>query len=83
MDNGLQEVRSSYGSISEFDGSSRGEANCTADLVRIETMLGLNGYPEYLDDAEQIVRSHLLASQFLDPSLATWSNIPGAPARDN
>ena len=86
IDHGLPKVRSSYGIISEVDGTARGEANCTADLVRMEIMLGLNGYPEYLDDAERIVRNHLLASQFLDPSFATSTEAggedspPGEPA---
>jgi hypothetical protein len=71
IDQGLSPHRTRFGFIYEGDMAiGRGEANNPADLVRSEILLGLNGYPEYLDDAERIIRNHLLASQFLDPSRA-------------
>ncbi len=83
IDRGLTPHRTRFGFIFETDMAiGRGEANNPADLVRSEILLGLNGHPQYLDDAERIVRNHLLASQFLDPSLA-GSPAEGDPLPDD
>lgn len=70
IDKGLWDVRTKFGLIAEMNKGVRGEANCTGDLIRAEILLGRHGYPEYFDDVERLVRNHLLASQFLDPTLA-------------
>ena len=46
----------------------RGEANCTADMIEAACLLGSAGYPSYYEDAERMLRNHLLASQLDDLS---------------
>ena len=46
----------------------RGEANCTADLIEAACLLGASGYSSYFEDAERMLRNHLLASQMDDLS---------------
>ena len=46
----------------------RGEVNNTGDIVETALILGRWGFPEYYQDAERIVRSHLLPSQLRDVS---------------
>ncbi|MAG35889.1 MAG: hypothetical protein CL878_06565 [Dehalococcoidia bacterium] len=46
----------------------RGEANCTADLIEAACLLGSAGYYGYFEDAERLLRNHLLASQLDDLS---------------
>lgn len=45
---------------------NRGEANNTADLVEAALLLGHAGYPGYFEDADRMLRNHLLASQLAD-----------------
>ncbi|MCZ6679219.1 MAG: glycoside hydrolase family 127 protein [Candidatus Poribacteria bacterium] len=54
-----ESVRATYG---------RGEANCTADLIEAACLLGTAGYTAYFEDAERMLRNHLLASQMDDLS---------------
>lgn len=68
IDHGLNRYRTSTG-LFFADVGPLMEANCSADIIKAEILLGLNGYPEYLDDAERILRNGLLASQYLDPTL--------------
>lgn len=82
IDTGLWTIRTKFGFIFENEGP-RGELNCSGDLVKAEIMLGLNGYPEYFDDAERVLRNHMLASQYLDPSIATGPTAKEAGVKDN
>lgn len=71
FDNGLPEVRSSYGWSFETRGGDpalpgRGEINNTGDMIQAAILLGLNGHPEYFQVAERFIRSHLLPSQNAD-----------------
>lgn len=45
---------------------NRGEANNTGDLVEAALLLGSLGNPSYYEDADRILRNHLLASQVID-----------------
>ena len=49
----------------------RGEANCTSDLIEAACLLGMAGYTSYFEDAERMLRNHLLASQMDDLSWVT------------
>ncbi len=67
-DVGLPPYRSSYGWVKEnrFNDSDLGEANNTADVIESAILLGKAGYPSYYEDAERMLRNHLLASQLID-----------------
>ena len=47
---------------------NRGEANNTGDLIEAALLLGQAGYPGYYEDADRMLRNHLLASQIVDTS---------------
>ena len=47
---------------------NRGEANNTGDLIEAALLLGQAGYPGYYEDADRMLRNHLLASQMVDTS---------------
>ncbi|MDE2638781.1 MAG: glycoside hydrolase family 127 protein [Chloroflexota bacterium] len=47
---------------------NRGEANNTGDLIEAALLLGEAGYAGYYDDADRMLRNHLLASQMVDTS---------------
>ena len=49
---------------------NRGEANNTGDLIEAALLLGQAGYPGYYEDADRMLRNHLLASQMVDTSWA-------------
>ena len=44
----------------------RGEVNNSGDIVETALILGRAGYPRYLEDAERIVRCHILPAQLRD-----------------
>ena len=73
-DTGMWELRDRLGWVVENNGepaSKRpdvGEVNSTGDLVETALILGRFGYPEYFEDAERIIRCHLLPSQLRDIS---------------
>ena len=48
--------------------SDRGEVNNTGDIVETALILGRWGWPQYFDDAERIVRDHMLPAQLRDHS---------------
>ena len=68
---------------SSADGSppDMGEGNNTGDIVETALILGRHGYPGYFQDAERILRGHLLPSQLRDvrfiPEPANPSNEDG------
>ena len=47
---------------------NRGEANNTGDLIEAALLLGAAGYRDYYEDADRMLRNHLLASQVVDTS---------------
>jgi hypothetical protein len=77
-DNGLWEIRDELGWVIENSADDRppdlGECNNTGDIAETALILGRRGYPEYFQDAERIVRGHLLPAQLTDNSF-----IPNPP----
>ena len=71
-DNGLNEIRDEIGWVieSSADGADPdlGEVNNTGDIVETALILGKWGHSEYFEDAERILRCHLLPSQLRDTS---------------
>ena len=71
-DHGLWKIRDALGWVIEMSGDQanpdRGESNCTGDIVETAMILGRWGYTEYYEDAERILRCHLLPSQLRDIS---------------
>ncbi|MEZ4860368.1 MAG: hypothetical protein R3C14_03645 [Caldilineaceae bacterium] len=69
-DNGLWQIRDALGWVIENSGDQadpdRGEVNNTGDIVETALILGRWGYPAYYEDAERILRGHLLPSQLRD-----------------
>ncbi len=67
-DVGCPRFNSSFGwsmeSLHKFH--PRGESNNTGDLLRAALLLGHAGWPKYFEDAERILRGHLLPSQVID-----------------
>ncbi len=72
-DNGLNAIRDQLGWVIEHDGRDganpdRGEANNTGDVVETALILGRWGHDRCYEDADRIVRAHLLPSQLRDVS---------------
>jgi len=71
-DNGLNDIRDPLGWVIESSGDDvdpdRGEVNNTGDIVETALLLGKWGYPQYFEDAERILRCHMLPSQLRDIS---------------
>jgi hypothetical protein len=69
-DIGLLPYRTQTGWVKESVNAEygRGEANCTSDLIEAACLLGAAGYTSYFEDAERMLRNHLLASQMDDLS---------------
>ena len=69
---GLWEIRDELGWVIESSLPDAlpdfGEANNTGDILETALILGRWGYPEAYDDAERILRGHLLPSQLRDVS---------------
>ena len=78
---GLWEIRDELGWVIESSLPDAppdfGEANNTGDILETALILGRWGYPEAYDDAERILRGHLLPSQLRDVS---WIQEPSSPA---
>ena len=70
FDSGLLPYRTRTGWVKESATTrrGRGEANCTSDLIEAACLLGEAGYPSYFQDADRMLRNHLLASQMDDLS---------------
>ena len=79
-DNGLPSIRDALGWVIEGDNPEanpdRGEANNTGDILETALIFGRWGYPEYYQDAERILRGHLLPSQLRDTSFIEESPNP-------
>ncbi|MDP7130230.1 MAG: hypothetical protein QF437_07065 [Planctomycetota bacterium] len=71
-DNGLWEIRDELGWVIESSRAEaqpdRGEVNNTGDIVETALLLGKWGFRQYYQDAERILRGHLLPSQLRDVS---------------
>lgn len=71
-DNGLNDIRDQLGWVIESSNDDRdpdrGEVNNTGDIVETALLLGQWGYPQYYEDAERILRCHMLPSQLRDIS---------------
>ena len=71
-DKGMWALRDELGWVVEKAGHvresrpDRGECNTTGDLVETALIMGRWGWTEYFEDAEQMVRCHLLPSQLRD-----------------
>ncbi len=81
---GLWDIRDQLGWVIENDSPDAtpdlGEVNNTGDILETALILGRWGHPEAYDDAERILRGHLLPSQLRDVS---WiADSPDAPAED-
>jgi len=72
FDNGMWKLRDQVGWVVEKTGDSVvkrpdvGEGNSSGDLVETALVLGRFGYPQYFEDAERIIRGHILPSQLRD-----------------
>ena len=71
-DNGLWQIRDGLGWVVESDrpgaDPDRGEVNNTGDILETALILGRWGNSECYQDAERILRGHLLPSQLRDTS---------------
>ena len=70
-DNGLWEMRNEIGWSAEVVGqedSDHGECNNTGDILETALILGRAGFWQYYEDAERILRCHLLPAQLRDVS---------------
>lgn len=80
-DNGLNDIRDTLGWVIESSGEDvdpdRGEVNNTGDIVETALLLGKWGYPQYYEDAERILRCHMLPSQLRDVSFIREPDNPG------
>jgi len=71
-ENGLNDMRDALGWVIESARQDAhpdmGEVNNTGDIVETALLLGRWGYTQYYEDAERILRGHLLPSQLRDIS---------------
>ena len=68
----LWEIRDQIGWVIEKSSddadTDRGEINNSGDIVETALILGKHGYTDYYEDAERILRCHILPSQLRDIS---------------
>ena len=84
-DNGLWAIRDELGWVIESSADDsppdRGEGNNTGDIVETDLILGRHGFAAFYQDAERILRGHLLPAQLRDaefiPEPANPSNEEG------
>ncbi|MAE61575.1 MAG: hypothetical protein CMJ49_09490 [Planctomycetaceae bacterium] len=70
-DRGLWDMRDEVGWSAESagqEGTDHGETNNSGDILETAIILGHAGYTRYYEDAERIIRGHLLPSQLRDNS---------------
>ena len=83
-DNGLWAIRDELGWVIESSADDsppdKGEGNNTGDIVETDLILGRHGYPGFYQDAERILRGHLLPSQLRD---ANFIPEPANPANED
>jgi hypothetical protein len=72
VDNGLWQLRDAIGWVIEIAGPEsnpdKGEGNSSGDIVETDLILSRHGVAGAADDADRIVRAHLLPSQLRDIS---------------
>ncbi len=82
--NGLWAIRDELGWVIESSAddspADKGEGNNTGDIVETDLILGRHGYPGCFQDAERILRGHLLPSQLRD---ADFIPEPANPADED
>lgn len=80
-DNGLWDMRDDLGwsieSTNPEKNPDEGEMNNTGDILETALILGRWGYTDYYQDAERILRCHLLPSQLRDVSFIDQPSNPG------
>lgn len=83
MNNGLRHIALPFGWCLENNKRKDhcGEINNTGDILETCMMLGKRGYPGYWQQAEQILRSHLLPAQLLDPCFVPDRDCPEEDGR--
>ena len=77
--NGLWSMRDALGWTPEAVGqvdSDHGESNITGDILETALILGRHGYTGAYEDAERILRGHLLPSQLRDTSFIVEPDNP-------
>ncbi len=83
-ENGLWAIRDELGWVIESSADDsppdKGEGNNTGDIVETDLILGRHGHPAYYQDAERILRGHLLPSQLRD---ADFIPEPANPADED
>ena len=85
---GLWDIRDELGWVIESDvldaAPDQGEVNNTGDILETALILGRWGFPGAYDDAERILRGHLLPSQLRDVSwIDSLPNPSGVDGRCN
>lgn len=78
-DNGLWNMRDEIGWSPEralIENCDDGEMNNTGDILETALILGRHGFPSYYEDAERILRCHILPSQLRDISFIKDQNNP-------
>ncbi|MDP6081682.1 MAG: hypothetical protein QF435_16615, partial [Arenicellales bacterium] len=78
LENGLARIALPFGWCIETykRKDHRGESNNTGDILEACLILGRAGFTEYFQQAERILRSHLLPSQLLDTRFIPNSDCP-------
>ena len=78
MENGLGQIALPFGWCLEKDHRDDhvGEINNSGDIMEACLILGKSGYSEYYQQAERILRSHILPSQLLDTSFLPDHDLP-------
>lgn len=78
MENGLRDVALEFGwSIEDYYRTDHyGEVNNTTDIMETCLILGKAGYTRYFQQAERILRAHLLPSQLLDTCFIPDWDVP-------
>lgn len=82
-DGGLWTIRDQLGWVIEADhperNPDRGEMNNTGDILEAALILGSRGYTKYFEDAERMIRSHMLPAQLRDTSFFSEPTDPARP----
>lgn len=78
MENGLHQIALEFGwCIEKYHRTDHiGEINSTGDILETCLILGRAGYTRYFQQAERILRAHLLPSQLLDTRFIPDWNCP-------
>jgi len=76
-DKGMWAMCNELGWFEEMtDGGTRGEVNCSGDMLETALILAKFYGPKYYDDAERVIRGHILPSQIRDISFIAEQENP-------